>query len=89
MFIMDTNDYITEAHNHIFNDKYYKHLGVPMYLNTTDEVTSSFEKKLLDGWLDNKQVEYLRPADNPRPCILNTNRWTNGLFQIKFPQVSR
>ena len=42
--IMDPNDYITEAHNQIFNDKYYKPLEVPVYLNTTDEVNSILDK---------------------------------------------
>ena len=70
--IMDRDDYITEAHNQIFNDKYYKPLEGPVYLNTTDEVNSILDKLLLNGWLDNKQVEYLRPADNPRPRIFYT-----------------
>ena len=43
-----------------------------MYLNTTDEVNSILDKLLLNGWLDNTQVEYLRPADNPRPRIFYT-----------------
>ena len=70
--IMDRDDYIREAHNQIFNDKYYKPLEGPVYLNTTDEVNSILDKSLLNGWLDNTQVEYLRPADNPRPCIFYT-----------------
>ena len=70
--IMDPNDYITEAHNQIFNDKYYKPLEVPVYLNTTDEVNSILDKLLLNGWLHNKQVEYLRPADNRSPLIFYT-----------------
>ena len=41
----------------------------PVYLNTTDEVNSILDKLLFNGWLDNKQVKYLRPAYNPRPCI--------------------
>ena len=35
---MDRNDYITEAHGQIFNDKYYKPLEGPVYLNTNDEI---------------------------------------------------
>ena len=69
---MDGDDYITEAHNQIFNAKYYKPLECPVYLNTTDEVNSILNKSLLNGWLDNKRVEYLRPADNPRPRIFYT-----------------
>ena len=70
--IMDRDDYIREAHNQIFNDKYCKPLEGPVYLNTTDEVNSILDKLLLNGWLDNTQVEYLRPADNPRPRIFYT-----------------
>ena len=70
--IMDRDNYITEVHNQIFNDKYYKPLERPVYLNTTDEVNSILDKLLLNGWLDNKQVEYLRPADNPRPRMFYT-----------------
>ena len=70
--IMDANDYITEAHNQIFNDKYYKPLEGPVYLNTTNEVNSILDKSLLNGWLDNKQVAYLRRADNPKPRLFFT-----------------
>ena len=35
---MDRDDYVTGAHNQIFNDKYYKPLEGPVYLNTTDVV---------------------------------------------------
>ena len=35
---------ITKAHNQIFNDKYYKPLEVPVYLNTIDEVNSILDK---------------------------------------------
>ena len=66
---MDTNDYITEAHNQIFNDKYHTLVEGPVYLNTTDEVNSILDELLLNGWLDNQQVEYLRLADTPRPRI--------------------
>ena len=69
---MDRDDYITEAQNKIFNDKYYKPLEGPVYLNTSDEVNSILDKLLLNGWLDNKQVEYLRPAHNPCPRIFYT-----------------
>ena len=57
---MDTNDYITEAHNQILSDTYYKPLEGPVYLNTTDEVNSILDKLLLNEWPDNKQVEYLK-----------------------------
>ena len=56
----------------IFNDKYYKPLDGPVYLNTTDEVNSILEKLLLNGWLDDKQVEYLGPAGDHRPRIFYT-----------------
>ena len=81
IFIMDRDDYITEAHNQIFNDEYCKPLDDPVYLNTTDEVNSILDKLLLNGWLYNKQVEYLRPTDNPRPRIFYTlpkNPQTDG-----------
>ena len=70
--ILNKDAYITEAHNQIFNDKYYRPLDGPVYLNTIDEVNSILDMLLLSGWLDNKQVAYLRPADNPRPCIFYT-----------------
>ena len=59
-------------YNQIFDDKYYKPLEGPVYLNTTVEVNSILDKLLLNGWLNNTQVEYLRPADNPRPRIFYT-----------------
>ena len=68
MVILDKDDYITEAHNQIFNGRYYKPLDGPVCLNTIDEVNSIFD----NGWLDNKQGTYLRPADNPRPRIFYT-----------------
>ena len=70
--IMDMNDYITEADNQIFNDKYYWPFEGPVYSNTTDEVYSIFDKLLLNIWLYNKQVKYLRPPDDPKPLIFYT-----------------
>ena len=47
--IMDRDDNIREAHNQIFNDKYYKLLESPVYSNTTHEVHSTLDKLLLNG----------------------------------------
>ena len=52
--VIDKIDYITEAHNQIFNDKYHKSLEVPVNLNTIDKVNSILDKLWLNGWLDNK-----------------------------------
>ena len=69
--IMDRDNYISGAHNQIFNDKYYKPLEGPVYLNTTAEVNQILDKLLPNRWLDNESNIYL-PADNPRPHIFYT-----------------
>ena len=43
------NDYITEAHNQIFKDKYYKPLERPVYLSNVDEVNWILGKLFFDG----------------------------------------
>ena len=70
--ITDENDYRTESHNKIFNDEYHKPLKSPVYLNTIDQVNSILVKLLFNAWLDNKQIEYLRLADNPRSRMFYT-----------------
>ena len=49
--ILDKDAYISEAHNQIFNDKYYRPLDGPVYLNTIDEVNSILDMLLLSVWL--------------------------------------
>ena len=88
MVILDKDDYITEAHNQIFNGRYYKPLDGPVCLNTIDEVNSILD----NGWLDNKQGTYLRPVTIPDHaysilCQKSLSQCINDSSQMKFLQA--
>lgn len=65
--IMNKKDYIFEANRQLNNPKHYTKINNPIYPETSKKIGSIIEKLEQDGYISEKQAEYLAPDEEPRP----------------------
>jgi hypothetical protein len=65
--IMNKQDYIFEANRQLNNAKHYTKIDSPVYPHTSRKIKSIIHNLQCNGYLTDKQVDYLSPDDNPRP----------------------
>lgn len=63
--------YLTEANRHVQNQKHYRHLGTQSLMTENQTLIQQQIQTLQDeGYLSQKQVEYLTQPTEPRPRLL-------------------
>ena len=70
--ILDRNDYIWEIDRQLANSKHYRKLDQPIYHNTSKQITKIIHRLANNKKISKKQVQYLTPAENPRPRHIYT-----------------
>lgn len=65
--IMDRDLYLQEAYRQLNNDLHYKKLDHPMYIDTANKINQILDKLFEDKYIDERELQYLRPPQNPRP----------------------
>ena len=70
--IMDRQNYIDEALSQLNRDKYYEKLPGPIFQNTIEEVNAILEDLKNMRFLDQAQVNYLKPEPDARNRLFYT-----------------
>ena len=65
--IMQREFYIQEALRQLNDTEYYRKIEEPVYPRTFETVNNILDRLAGNGFLDRKQVDYLRPDENARP----------------------
>lgn len=84
LVIMDLGAYLLEANKQLNDQNYYKKLNMPLYFDNKTKIIRLLTEMHNDGWITQKQLQYLSGPDDPRPrrfYILpkihkNPNSWT-------------
>ena len=64
---MDQEDYVFECNRQLRNDQHYKPLEEPIFLDTAKEMTEILMDLKDLSCISDKQFNYLKPCENPRP----------------------
>lgn len=64
--ILDKVDYIKEGIRQLSNDKHYKKIEEPIHPKIKDKISTILNELYLEGYLDKKQVDYLKVPEKPR-----------------------
>lgn len=91
LVLMDTENYIFEAHRQLSDKNYYKKLTKPIFPDNKIKIQNILTFMYRDGFISEKQLQYLSGPADPRPrrfYILpkihkNPNTWT---MPNKMPQ---
>ena len=70
--IMSRQNYIDEALSQLNKDKYYQKIPGPIFQETFDEVNMILNDLKIKGFLDQSQVNYLKPSPDARERIFYT-----------------
>ena len=65
--VMDQEDYVFECNRQLRNDQHYKPLEEPIFLDTAKEMTEILMDLKDLSCISDKQFNYLKPCENPRP----------------------
>ena len=65
--IMSKENYLKEGTRQLSNPKHYKKLETPIYQNTAKSINTTLSKLVDSGHITDKEFEYLKSPDNPRP----------------------
>ena len=64
--IMDKIDYINEGVRQLSNSNHYKKIEEPVYPNISPKINQILDDLYHNGFLDKKQIQYLKPPEAPR-----------------------
>ena len=65
--IMDRQNYINEGHRQLGDDRYYKKIQEPIFMETRLKVNEILLDLLDKKFISEKQFQYLKSPDEPRP----------------------
>ena len=65
--IMDKEKYINEGHRQLSDERYYKKLENPIFSETSLKVTEILQDLQEAHFISEKQFQYLKPPEEPRP----------------------
>ena len=67
--LMNKSAYLTEAYRQLGNVNYYTKLDEPIYKNNISKINDILQKMFGDGFITNKQLEFLRATDADRARV--------------------
>ena len=65
--IMDKQNYINEGYRQLGDERYYKKLENPIFMDTSLKVTETLQDLWNSHFISEKQFQYLKPPEKPRP----------------------
>ena len=64
--IMDRENYITEGYRQLSDERYYKKIKDPIFMETSMKVNEILQDLLKKNYISEKQFQYLKPPEEPR-----------------------
>lgn len=92
LVLMDTENYLQEAYRQLNDNNYHKKLSKPIYPINKIEIKNILISMFGDGFISEKQLQYLSGPADPRPgvkitsCLKYIKIMKHGQYPIKCPK---